>query len=143
MRLTASGIVEFLVCARSRRKLPVKRLAVPDTASHEFGPSRDLWLGICALGEEPPELGVMPAKIVSGAVPVLPDTFSQAQYLLDQLLVGQRLESIIGCHHAESLSRHSCPPCPTRRSIRAPNIRTERQPSIAGSRSERHVRVGG
>jgi hypothetical protein len=41
---------------------------------------------------------------------VLPDTLSQAQDLLDELPVGQPLELVVGCHHAESLCRPSSPP---------------------------------
>jgi hypothetical protein len=52
---------------------------------------------------------MMPAEIVTRTVPVPPDTLSQTQDLLDELPVGQPLELIVRCHHAESLGRPSSP----------------------------------
>jgi len=46
---------------------------------------------------------VVPAEIVARAVPVPSDALSQTENLVDQILVGERLEFIVGRHHAESV----------------------------------------
>jgi hypothetical protein len=100
-----SGLPKFVIGPRSRWELLIKRLAVPETALHEHRPLGHVRLRIGGVGEEPPELRMMPAEIVAGAVPVPPDALSQTQDLLDEFLPGELLELIIGCHHAESLRR--------------------------------------
>jgi hypothetical protein len=111
----SSGVVEFLVRPRRCGKLDVKRLPVPDAASHELGPVGDLRLWIRGFRQEPPELGMVPAEIVPGAVPMPPDPFSQTQNLVYELLAREYREFLVGCYHTRSLRGGiSCVPGPFR-----------------------------
>src|SRR5678815_664778 len=78
--------VGLLGGARRIGDVTVERLPVADAASEELRPFRHGGKGIRALGEQPPELRVVPAELVAGGVAVLPDAGPQALHLREALL---------------------------------------------------------
>src|SRR5262245_12010481 len=70
------------------RQLAVERFAVSQASAQELRPWRDRDFGCHPLGQQTPELGVMPAQIMSAAVPVFTDACPQPLHLGDQRLAG-------------------------------------------------------
>ena len=90
----------FFVASRRRRSLPVQGLAIPHTPSQELRPVRNDRQRIGLFRQQTPQFRVMPAKLLSRAIPVLPDSASEASYLGDELLARHELEIVIhgrGC----------------------------------------------
>src|SRR2546430_818664 len=105
-----SGGVELLVGPGRGRELDIERLPVPDAAPQELGPVRNLRERIRGFGQEPPELGMMPAEIVAGAVPMPPDPFPQTKDLVDQLVARECRELLVARHHYDESSSFSTSP---------------------------------
>src|SRR4030095_8728969 len=76
-------------------RLPVERLAIPEATPEELRPLRNRGKRIGALGQQPPQLRMVPAQLVAGGVPVLPDACTQALHLGNELLAGHRLEVLV------------------------------------------------
>jgi hypothetical protein len=75
------------------------RLAIADTASQELRPLWDGGHGVGGLGQETPELGVVPAEVVSGAVAMLPNAVPQALLLPDEILMREGIEVSVDRRH--------------------------------------------
>ena len=86
-------------------KLLIERLAIADAPPQELWPFRHLRDRIGDLGQEPPELGVVPAEFVTGAVSVPPDSFAQMHHFVNQVLSGERLKIVVRWHHEASVAR--------------------------------------
>src|SRR5688572_10547266 len=68
---------------RGAGELLVERLPVADAAAHELRPLGDDRRRVGALGEERPELRVVPAELVAGAVAVRADAMAETLRLRD------------------------------------------------------------
>src|SRR5688572_29377925 len=71
---------------RGTGQLAIQRLPVPQAAAKKLGPFRDGDLRCDFLREERPQVGVVPAKLVSGAVAMPADASAQTADFSDQLL---------------------------------------------------------
>lgn len=106
-RETVAASVTFVVLGgRSGRfgQLGVEGLAVGDAASEELGPFGHGRDGVGRFGEESPELGMVPAEVVRGAVTMFANTCSQTGYFLDELVKRELIEFCVGSRHATSLA---------------------------------------
>ena len=81
---------------RRVRQLLVERLPVLDAARQEFRPGRHRRHRVRLLGQQAPELGVMPAEVVAGRIAVLADAGAEFLHLRDQLVAREFVE--IGVH---------------------------------------------
>ena len=62
----------------------IQGFAVLDAAAEKLRPRRHARLGIGLLRQEPPELRMMPAKLVSDAIAMLTDPGAKASHLRDK-----------------------------------------------------------
>ena len=65
-------------------KLPVQRTAVGDATTHELRPRWDGDLRIDALGEQVPQLRVMPAQFMARTVAMRADALAEPPYLREE-----------------------------------------------------------
>ena len=72
-----SVLVEFFARPGRAGELGVEGLAVANAAAHELRPVGDRGHRVGGLREERPEIGMVPAQVVAGAVPMLPDPSSE------------------------------------------------------------------
>jgi hypothetical protein len=86
--------------------LGVEGLAVGDAASEELWPFGDNRDGVGRLRQESPELGMVPAEVVSGTVAMFADTSSQAEHLLYELVTRESIEFCVWSRHPTSVARH-------------------------------------
>jgi hypothetical protein len=83
-------------------QLLVERLAVLQAAPKELRPLGHFRERIRPLGQEAPEIGMVPAEFVASAVAVLADALTQPLALDDELFVAQAFEVVI---HGRTVSR--------------------------------------
>lgn len=93
------ALVEFLARPGRAGELGVEGLAVANAAAHEVGPVGDRGHRVGGLREERPEVGMVPAQVVAGAVSMLPDPSPEAKNLGDQLLLRETREFVVGGDH--------------------------------------------
>ena len=67
-------LVELDLHARCVRQLLIERFAIPQTPTKELRPLRHTWKRVALLGKQPPQIGMVPAQLVSGAVAMRPDS---------------------------------------------------------------------
>lgn len=79
-------------------------MSVGDAASEELWPFRHDRNRVGRLGQEPPELGMVPAEVLSGAVAMLADAASQAEHLPNELISRKLIEFCIWSRHATSFA---------------------------------------
>src|SRR5215207_4792298 len=84
--VTGGSALKRLVRPRRVRRLLVERLPVPDAAPHELRPVRDHGDRVGLLRQQRPQLRVVPAEFVAGAVAVIPDARTQPFRLGHELL---------------------------------------------------------
>lgn len=89
------------------RQFAIQRLAVGHTSTHELGSRWHRQLGIDLLGKRSPKVWMMPAKVVTGAVAVLPYRCAQLHYFDVELLAGHKIEVIIR-HAVNPTRRRRC-----------------------------------
>src|SRR5262245_35571602 len=82
------------------RELLIQRLSVDDAAPQKLRPCWDRRQRVRLLREESPELGMMPAERVAGAVSVSSDPGAQPSGLFDEPLAGHYFEILV---HTASL----------------------------------------
>ena len=75
--------------------LGVQRLPIGHTSAQETGPLGHLDRRLQPLGQEGPEIGVVPAEVVPRRVAVIPDPCPEPADLLPQLLHGQGLKILV------------------------------------------------
>ncbi len=63
----------------------VQGFAVADTTAKELGPFGDCYIEFAGLGQQVPQVGVMPAQFVAGAVSVLTDARPQPSHFHTKL----------------------------------------------------------
>jgi hypothetical protein len=88
--------------------LYVEGLPVPHASTHELGPVRHHREGILLLGEKAPQLRVVPAELVKGAVPVYADPAAELPDFGHQLLMRHRVEVLV--HDLSSPGRQAYEP---------------------------------
>src|SRR5262245_25457758 len=108
-RLKASSLI-FVVGTRRVRQFAIKGFAIAQAAAQEFRPWRHGDVGRDALGKQSPEIRMMPAQIVAGAVAVRANTGAQALCFEEQLLAVHPVEVMIEIHAVLSfvLRRQPC-----------------------------------
>jgi hypothetical protein len=99
-------LIVFPVQHRSVRTLPVERLAILDAAAQKSRPGRHGNLGVDRFGKQRPQLRVMPAKAVSGAVAMRANARPEPPHLLDKPFARHMLQIVVHCsrtgHRRES-----------------------------------------
>jgi hypothetical protein len=82
---------------RTRRvgQLFVERLPVTDAAPQELGPGGNGEPRVERLREEPPEVRLVPAQVVSAAVAVSPDPVAEPLHFIDELFPRERVEIVV------------------------------------------------
>src|SRR5262245_7887538 len=96
-------------------KLLIQRLSVSDAAAEELRPRGNRRLRFRSLGKEAPKLGVMPAKVMSATVSVVPNPCAQTFGLVKQLLLRHPLEILV--HVTSPLGREPISHGLTRRTL--------------------------
>jgi hypothetical protein len=84
-------------------------LAVGDAASQELGPLGDDRDRVGRLREESPELGMVPAEVLSGTVAMLSDASAQADHLMYELVTRELIEFGVGSCHSTMFALSSRP----------------------------------
>src|SRR5262249_27926576 len=97
-----SGSVILLVQHRRVGELPLQRFAVLEAAAQKLRPGGNRDRRIDPLGQETPELRMMPAQIVPARVAMLANALSQAPDLRDQFLAVHALEVVVESGHGLS-----------------------------------------
>src|SRR6266508_1292857 len=88
----------FEISPRRVRQLALQRFAIAQAAAQKFWPGRDGHFGRDPLGQQAPEIGMVPAQVVTGAVAVRADARSETLHLRDQLVAAQCFEVAVGVH---------------------------------------------
>src|SRR5258708_4891348 len=114
-----STCVIFDVGNRRSPDFAVSDFPIGDAAAQKFEPRRHRNGRIDLFRQRPPELGVVPAPIVTRAVAMGADAGTQALHLPDQLVAGEPVEICI----QERLHRCAL----TRKNGAAPNMRPPRR----------------
>src|SRR5438093_13274524 len=74
---TSAPALELLVCSWSVQELFVQRLAIPEAAAQELRPCRHVRQRIALLGQQSPELWMVPTQFVTRSIAVGPNTCTQ------------------------------------------------------------------
>src|SRR5688572_21697740 len=91
--------LEFARGALRVGKLAIERLPIANAAAQELRPGRHGGLRITALGQQTPELGMVPAELVPSAVTMRAYAGAQTAYLGDQLVARRCVEILIHRSH--------------------------------------------
>src|SRR5262245_4967387 len=79
----------FVIGTRRIRQFAIERFAIAQASAQEFRPRRDGNVRRDPLGQQAPEVRMMPAQIVTGAITVRADAGSQSLHFREQLLAVQ------------------------------------------------------
>src|SRR5258708_12577190 len=90
-----AGLV-FDICYRRARDLAVQGFTIGHAASQEFGPRGYHHGRVDLFRQQPPELRVVPAQIVTRTIAMGADAGAQPFHFLDELVSGEPIE--IGIH---------------------------------------------
>lgn len=90
----------FPVMGRGFRRLSFQGFPVLHAAPEEFRPGWHGNLRLDPLGQQAPELRMVPAKVMAATIPVLPDTGPEALHLGDQF-VPALLQKIVVQHRSD------------------------------------------
>ena len=93
--LTVFGRLVVPFRPRRGRQLPVERLAIANAAAQKLRPLGHHRQRIGSLGQERPELRMMPAQLMRRAVAMRANAFAQALDFSDQGAAVQRLEVVV------------------------------------------------
>src|SRR5882757_2405780 len=96
----ASATASFVFEIGPRRigQLAVQRFPVSQASTQEFWPRRHRDFGRNRLGQQSPKLGMMPAKIVAGAVAVRANAGPQTFHLSNKSLAVPTIEVMVEVH---------------------------------------------
>lgn len=87
----------FPVMDSGFRRLSLKGFPVLDAPPEKFRPGRHGNLRLDPLGQQAPELRMMPTQVMAATIPVLPDSSPEALHLGDQF-VPALLQKIVVQH---------------------------------------------
>lgn len=96
--------MEFARGAWGVGRLLIQRLTVAKAASEELRPVGDRRDGVGVLGEEFPEIGMVPAEVVAGGVAMFADAGAQAANFREEFVACHGFEiGVAGCAHEETV----------------------------------------
>src|SRR3954447_15824812 len=71
--ITSRSSLVFEISPRRVGQFALQRLPIAQAAAQEFRPRRNGHFGRDPIGQQSPEIGMVPAQVVTGAVPVRAD----------------------------------------------------------------------